>query len=86
LPGAKRLGGAKYSRFMETKNEETPKKSLNFIETLVEQDLKEGKTMVVYRLRFPPGCPMVTCISVMPRLFALTSASHVITAVFVTFV
>ena len=28
---------------METMNEEAPKKSLNFIETFVEQDLEEKK-------------------------------------------
>jgi glutaminyl-tRNA synthetase len=39
---------------MEIKNEETPKKSLNFIEAMVEQDLKEGKNGGRVQTRFPP--------------------------------
>lgn len=39
---------------MEIKNEETPKKSLNFIEAMVEQDLKEGKNGGRIQTRFPP--------------------------------
>lgn len=39
---------------MEIKNEEAPKKSLNFIETFVEQDLKEGKNGGRIQTRFPP--------------------------------
>lgn len=36
------------------KNEETPKKVLNFIETFVEQDLSEGKNDGRIQTRFPP--------------------------------
>ncbi len=39
---------------MEIKNEETPKKSLNFIEAMVEQDVKEGKNGGRVQTRFPP--------------------------------
>lgn len=39
---------------MEIKNEEAPKKSLNFIEAFVEQDLKEGKNDGRIQTRFPP--------------------------------
>jgi glutaminyl-tRNA synthetase len=39
---------------MEIKNEETPKKSLNFIEAMVEQDLKDGKNGGRIQTRFPP--------------------------------
>lgn len=39
---------------MEIKNEETPKRSLNFIEAMVEQDLKEGKNDGRIQTRFPP--------------------------------
>lgn len=44
---------------METMNEEAPKKSLNFIETFVEQDLADGKNGSRIQTRFPPepnGC------------------------------
>jgi len=36
------------------KSEEAPKKSLNFIEAFVEQDLKEGKNSGRIQTRFPP--------------------------------
>ena len=39
---------------METMNEEAPKKSLNFIETFVEQDLADGKNGSRIQTRFPP--------------------------------
>ncbi|MDD3078606.1 MAG: glutamine--tRNA ligase/YqeY domain fusion protein [Paludibacter sp.] len=39
---------------MEIRNEEAPKKSLNFIEAMVEQDLKEGKNGGRIQTRFPP--------------------------------
>lgn len=39
---------------METMNEEAPKKSLNFIETFVEQDLTDGKNGSRIQTRFPP--------------------------------
>lgn len=39
---------------MEIKNEEAGKKSLNFIEAFVEQDLKEGKNGGRIQTRFPP--------------------------------
>jgi glutaminyl-tRNA synthetase len=39
---------------MENKNEEAPKKSLNFIEAFVEQDLKDGKNGGRIQTRFPP--------------------------------
>jgi glutaminyl-tRNA synthetase len=39
---------------MESMNEEVSKKSLNFIETFVEQDLKEGKNDGRIQTRFPP--------------------------------
>ncbi len=39
---------------MENKKEEAPKKSLNFIEAMVEQDLKEGKNDGRIQTRFPP--------------------------------
>lgn len=39
---------------METMNEEAPKKSLNFIETFVEQDLADGKNGGRIQTRFPP--------------------------------
>lgn len=39
---------------MEIKNEEVGKKSLNFIEAFVEQDLKEGKNGGRIQTRFPP--------------------------------
>lgn len=39
---------------MEITNEEAPKRSLNFIETMVEQDLKEGKNEGRIQTRFPP--------------------------------
>lgn len=39
---------------MEIKNEETPKRSLNFIEAMVEQDLKDGKNGGRIQTRFPP--------------------------------
>ena len=38
----------------ENFNEETPKKSLNFIEAFVEQDLKDGKNGGRIQTRFPP--------------------------------
>ena len=41
-------------RYMETINEELPKKSLNFIEAFVEQDLKDGKNDGRIQTRFPP--------------------------------
>src|SRR5664280_3603483 len=39
---------------MESSNEEAPKKSLNFIEAFVEQDLKDGKNGGRIQTRFPP--------------------------------
>lgn len=39
---------------METMNEEAPKKSLNFIETFVEQDLADSKNGSRIQTRFPP--------------------------------
>ncbi len=39
---------------MEIKNEEAGKKSLNFIEAFVEQDLKDGKNGGRIQTRFPP--------------------------------
>ena len=39
---------------METMNEEAPKKSLNFIETFVEQDLADGKNGSRIQTRIPP--------------------------------
>lgn len=39
---------------MEILTEDTPKKSLNFIETFVEQDLKDGKNDGRIQTRFPP--------------------------------
>ena len=39
---------------MTTTNEETPKKTLNFIETIVEQDLTAGKNNGRIQTRFPP--------------------------------
>lgn len=39
---------------METKIEDTPKKSLNFIESFVEQDLQAGKNDGRIQTRFPP--------------------------------
>jgi len=39
---------------MESNNEEAPKKSLNFIEAFVEQDLKDGKNDGRIQTRFPP--------------------------------
>jgi len=39
---------------MEINNEEAPKKSLNFIEAFVEQDLKDGKNGGRIQTRFPP--------------------------------
>ncbi|MBP1677040.1 MAG: glutaminyl-tRNA synthetase [Bacteroidetes bacterium] len=39
---------------MEITNLEVPKKSLNFIETMVEQDLKDGKNGGRIQTRFPP--------------------------------
>ncbi|OIP81791.1 MAG: glutamine--tRNA ligase [Porphyromonadaceae bacterium CG2_30_38_12] len=39
---------------METQNEESPKKILNFIEAFVEQDLREGKNGGRIQTRFPP--------------------------------
>ncbi len=39
---------------MENTNVEVPKKSLNFIEAFVEQDLKEGKNDGRIQTRFPP--------------------------------
>jgi len=39
---------------MESNNEEAPKKSLNFIEAFVEQDLKDGKNGGRIQTRFPP--------------------------------
>ncbi len=39
---------------MEIKNEEAPKKNLNFIESMVENDLKEGKNGKRIQTRFPP--------------------------------
>ena len=36
------------------KSEEAPKKSLNFIEAFVEQDLKDGKNGGRIQTRFPP--------------------------------
>jgi glutaminyl-tRNA synthetase len=39
---------------METKTEDTPKKSLNFIESFVEQDLQAGKNNGRIQTRFPP--------------------------------
>ena len=37
-----------------TNSEETPKKSLNFIEQIVENDLKEGRNNGRIQTRFPP--------------------------------
>ena len=45
---------------METMNEEAPKKSLNFIETFVEQDLADGKMEAGFRPAFLLN-PMVIC-------------------------
>lgn len=39
---------------MESSNVETPKKSLNFIESMVVQDLKEGRNDGRIQTRFPP--------------------------------
>ena len=39
---------------MTTTNEETPKRSLNFIETIVEQNLKDGRNDGRIQTRFPP--------------------------------
>ena len=39
---------------METNNTEAPKKSLNFIEVMVEQDLREGRNNGRIQTRFPP--------------------------------
>ena len=39
---------------MEITNDETPKKTLNFIEQFVEQDLKDGKNDGQIQTRFPP--------------------------------
>lgn len=39
---------------MEITNSEAPKKNLNFIEAMVEQDLKEGKNGGRIQTRFPP--------------------------------
>ena len=39
---------------MEVKTEDTLKRSLNFIETFVEQDLQEGKNGSRIQTRFPP--------------------------------
>ena len=66
----------------DIKNEEAgEKKSLNFIEQAVEKDLKEGKNGPASR---PSRTDTFT--SVMPKLFALISASQKNTAVYVTFV
>lgn len=39
---------------METKTDDAPKKSLNFIESFVEQDLQDGKNGGRIQTRFPP--------------------------------
>ena len=39
---------------METNISEAPKKSLNFIEVMVEQDLREGRNDGRIQTRFPP--------------------------------
>ena len=55
----------------DIKSEEVgEKKSLNFIEQIVEKDLKEGKNGGKVQTRFPPN-PTDTSTSVTPRLFAL---------------
>ena len=65
----------------DIKNEDTgDKKSLNFIEQAVEKDLKEGKNGGKVQTRTD------TFTSVMPKLFALTSASLPSMAAYVTFV
>lgn len=70
----------------DIKNEDTgDKKSLNFIEQAVEKDLKEGKNGGKVQTRFPPN-RTDTFTSVMPKLFALTSASLPSMAAYVTFV
>ena len=70
----------------DIKNEEAgEKKSLNFIEQAVEKDLKEGKMVEKYRHVSRPNLTD-TFTSVMPKLFALISASQKSTAVYVTFV
>ena len=46
--------------------EATEKKSLNFIEQAVENDLREGKNGGKVQTRFPPE-PTATCTSVMPK-------------------
>ena len=55
----------------EIKSEETSeKKSLNFIEQIVENDLKEGKNDGKVQTRFPPGTQRLsshrTCQSHLP--------------------
>ncbi len=46
--------------------EATEKKSLNFIEQAVENDLREGKTEGKYKPAFRPS-RTATCTSVMPK-------------------
>ncbi len=53
----------------ENLNEE--KKSISFVEQLVEEDLKEGKNNGRIQTRFPQSL-MVICISAMPKLSAWT--------------
>ena len=55
------------------------KKSLNFIEQIVENDLKEGKNGGKVQTRFPPEPNM-------PRLFALISVWQPVTVACATFV
>lgn len=70
----------------DIKNEDTgDKKSLNFIEQAVEKDLKEGKMVEKCRPASRPS-RTDTFTSVMPKLFALISASLPDMAVYVTFV
>ena len=47
------------------------KKSISFVEQLVEEDLKEGKNGGRIQTRFPPE-PNGICISAMPKLSAWT--------------
>ena len=70
----------------DIKNEEAgEKKSLNFIEQAVENDLKAGKNGGKVQTRFPPN-QTVTCTSGTLKPFVSTSASLPHTAVCATFV
>lgn len=65
-------------------NEEEGKKSLNFIEAMVEKDLAEGKTRDVCKHASRPN-QTDTCISDMPKPSVWISALHKNMEVFATY-